>query len=148
MGRIPSDTASGRLFVTKRILFLDDVRDPEKVLGDLYVRTNLIILCRSAAEASRAVTEQKPLDIWHLDHDLNMEILDSKGAIVGAGYAEPPIPTGLGFLHWAAENARDKWPVGQVFVHSSNPPGKKNMETFIQRFERGRDEKGGADGST
>jgi hypothetical protein len=117
-------------------LFLDDVRDPEKTLGALYCRTNIVIVCRNADEAARAVAEQPVFDVWHLDHDLDMEVLDSKGTIIKAGYAEPTAPNGMDFLKWAAESASDKWPTGQVFVHSANPPGKANMESYIRTFER------------
>jgi CheY-like chemotaxis protein len=121
----------------KRILFLDDVRTPEQVLGALVPKGNSVHLCRSSDEAARVVADQDPFDVWRLDYDLNMEVLDAKGTIVTAGYTEPPAPNGLDFLKWAAEHAKDKWPVGQVYVHSANPEGQAKMRAFIQRVEEG-----------
>lgn len=117
-----------------KVLFLDDVRDPEHVLGILFVSLHEVTVCRSAAEALEAVRTKAPFDRWALDHDLGMEILGANGIVVSA--KETNAPSGLDFLKWVVERAPEKWPRGCIGVHSANPAGKANMEAFIRSYER------------
>jgi hypothetical protein len=116
-----------------RILFLDDIRDPEHVLGRIAVVSNEITICRTVGEAVQAVTKNNTFDSWQLDHDLGF-ILDSDGNQVIIGTQEPE--TGMEFLKWAAYHAKNKWPKGKIFVHSANPAGRANMESYINSFEK------------
>jgi len=117
----------------RRLLFLDDVRSPETVLGDIVVAVNDVTVCRTADEAREAVEGSPPFHAWHLDHDLGMEIKDHRGVVVSA--VEKNAPSGMDFLKWASQHP-DKWPVGRILVHSANPEGRKNMLAFIRSFER------------
>jgi len=123
-------------FIPKRILFLDDVRDPEQVLGELSCSLNEVWVLRNAHDALHAVITEPRFDCWQLDHDLGMEIKGPSGAIVSA--SEKDAPTGYDFLKLVVDACPEKWPAGQIRVHSANPVGAENMRNYIEFVERHR----------
>lgn len=96
-------------------LFLDDVRTPDSV----GLPAGSCVLVRSVEEAQATVLKEARFERWCLDHDLGEDS-----------------PTGYDFLKWASEKALDKWPVGEVWVHSANPAGAENMRVFVRHVEK------------
>ena len=102
-----------------RIIFhLDDVGNPylDGYGSDFYV------WAKEAIEAQIVINKSPKFDLWSLDFDLSYT--------GGSG-------TGMDFLEWAAEHARNKWPLGAVYVHSHHPTGARAMRKFIAKVEEG-----------
>jgi len=93
--------------------YLDAVRDPRN-----YAETSDYSIARNLENAKRIILSHAPFPRWFLDYDL------------GDG------ETGLDFLKWAAENARDKWPKGCVVVHSTDSEGSLRMKSFLSQVEQ------------
>jgi hypothetical protein len=55
---------------------------------------------------------QHEVMIMSLDHDLGDDV-----------------PTGYDLVSWMADN--DKWPTEAIYLHTSNPAGRKRMENVI-----------------
>jgi len=98
-------------------LYLDDIRD----LPD-----NSFVLVRSYKEAIEYINNNGiPLYI-SFDHDLG---IDEDGEL---------LPSGHDFAKWLVEMDMDnihKFPDNFTFnVHSANPPGKANIESYINNY--------------
>jgi hypothetical protein len=126
----------------KNILFLDDIRNPNDVLSSSIcsspnVRIDVV---RSYEAAVRAVMKDDIVyDEWWLDHDLGMTIdmaQEHHGDIIIEVVDDALALSGYDFITWAEEHAGNRWPLGEVHVHSANPVGAKRMMQVIAAFER------------
>jgi hypothetical protein len=97
-------------------LFLDDVRMPAEVIGT-HANLNDFTIARSSKEAIALVKERGlPLGMY-LDHDLGGEdttMIFLKEMV--SLFPEGPCPAYL--------------------IHSGNPVGKKNIDSFLLSWER------------
>ncbi|MFY9075957.1 hypothetical protein CRU99_13530 [Malaciobacter mytili] len=98
-------------------LYLDDLRP----LPD-----NSYILVRSYEEATKFVNKYGIPSFISFDHDL------------GVDKNEKLLPTGYDFAKWLVEMDMDKiylFPENFSFkVHSANPVGKINIETYLNNY--------------
>lgn len=98
-------------------LYLDDLRE----LPD-----NTYILARSYDEAIEYIKNNGIPDYISFDHDLGV---DSDSNL---------LPTGYDFAKWLVEMDMDDiyiFPSGfDFFVHSANPVGKVNIETYLNNY--------------
>lgn len=95
-------------------LFLDDIRSP----GDVYEDTMGWVIARSSLEAIDLVREHGMPGLISLDHDLGGD------------------DTAMHFLKWLAYEYWTEQPVPGAFVHSANPVGAKNLESFMDSWKR------------
>ena len=114
----------------KWYLWLDDLRNPhssEKRF--LHPLTNSFIWARDIEQAIYFVKTLGIPEYMALDHDLGINEIETreKNSIV---YKE----TGMQFLKWLEENMVG--PPPKWCVHSDNPEGKKNMESFLKSWEK------------
>ena len=104
--------------VKKKILAIDDVRDfPD---ADYIART--------AKDGIRALREDGPWDLLHLDHDL---------ASIGDDGREL---NGYNILCWLEENPQ--YAPAEFHLVTANPVGRKNMEMVITNINRRRQAEG------
>ncbi|EOR9074226.1 cyclic-phosphate processing receiver domain-containing protein [Escherichia coli] len=104
-------------------MFLDDIRDPEK-----YYPNQNMVLCRDYESACAYVNEHGLPQFISFDHDLGDVGEDEKTGYSFAKFlidymVENNISTGFDYI-----------------IHSSNPVGKVNIDTYLQngfRFLRG-----------
>ncbi len=84
-------------------IWLDDVRPAPD--GFIHVR--------NFVELDTLLNNQSELiEIMSFDHDLGLSVWD-----------------GYRIIKWLAENHLNRWPL-EIRVHSSNPPGRKNIEAY------------------
>lgn len=118
--------------MAKRVLFLDDVRNP----GLDFIGAEMTI-ARTVEEALIAVGSKPTFDVWTLDHDLGLAPKEKGGLVLGV--EERPAPSGFDFLKAVVRFHPEKWP-SKVLVHSANPVGKENMLAYVAWYERMREE--------
>ena len=101
-------------------LWLDDMR-PEPA-GWTRART---------VEQAQEFLSTGEVEEASLDHDLGFQV-DEEGNEI------PYYRTGYDLVKWMAETGN--WPKKRPTVHSSNPPGRRNMIATIDRYFPGGDE--------
>jgi hypothetical protein len=105
----------------KTKLYLDDLRD---LPDESY------ILARSYEEAVLYVKENGIPPFISFDHDL------------GVDEDEKLLPTGFDFAKWLVEMDMDniyKFPENfSFYVHSANPVGKANIESYLSNYLKSR----------
>lgn len=89
-----------------KTLLIDDMRD---------IKVDRI--ARTYDDGIQALTNEGPWDILYLDHDLG---------------EEDPKKTGYGIINFLEANP-DKLP-GKIELVTSNPVGRKQMQTVIERL--------------
>lgn len=98
-------------------LYLDDLRP---LPDDSY------ILARSFSKAIEYVKQNGIPNFISFDHDLGVDKNDNL------------LPTGYDFAKWLVEMDMDniyKFPADfDFFVHSANPVGKTNIETYLNNY--------------
>lgn len=96
-------------------MFLDDVRDP----SDVYpIEPNGWVVVRSSDEAIAYVKTHGMPVLVSLDHDLGGE------------------DKALYFLKWLAYEYWTEEPVPQYAIHSANPVGAANLDSFMDSWRR------------
>ncbi|MEZ4408543.1 MAG: cyclic-phosphate processing receiver domain-containing protein [Polyangiales bacterium] len=116
-------------------LFLDDERVPSPRFDPLAAtpgeaqyaalpaslgsRTDFVI-ARSSAEAIAVVSSRGLPALLCLDHDLGGD------------------DTVMAFLRWWTERVDAPFP--ELYVHSENPVGRRNVESFVRSWNRAREE--------
>ena len=96
-------------------LFLDDLREPFD---------NEYIVVRTAQEAVDLVLEKGCPSFISFDHDLG----EKDGNL---------LPTGYDFAKWLVNADMEKNIIMEDFafqVHSANPVGKKNIESYLNNY--------------
>lgn len=113
--------------MTAWTLFLDDIRFPEDV-HYVYGPHKNIVICRSMDDAVWAVRQRGLPTFISFDHDLAHEHY-------GKDEGEK---TGYTFAKWFCDHVMDnelEMPRGfAYFVHSMNPVGAKNIQTYMDNF--------------
>ena len=84
------------------------------LLDDIRVIEDVDVTCRSARQAM-PVLEKEMFDVYFFDHDLG---------------STKPGTSGYDVLKWALENDLLN-PEGSVFLVTSNPVGRQNMENQL-----------------
>ncbi len=101
----------------KTTLYLDDIRE---LPNDSW------ILVRSYDEALEYVKTNGIPNFISFDHDLGVDKYDNL------------LPTGYDFVKWLVDMDMDniyKFPEDfDFYVHSANPVGKKNIETYLNNY--------------
>lgn len=102
----------------KRLLWLDDNRDPQKhgAIGFDWAKT---------AEEAIAALKTGEVEFASLDHDLAWEHYPAAG-VPPSQYKEQ---TGYAVIEWLRENGG--WPTKGMRVHSLNPVGRVRMQIAI-----------------
>lgn len=101
-----------------KLLWLDDLRDPEEYIGAIY---GFHLWCKTAAQAILAL-ETMEFDEVSLDHDLGL--VGPNGENPGDGYD---------VLLWIESKVRlEGWKPPVMKVHSANPVAVERMEAAIQ----------------
>ncbi len=96
-------------------LFLDDLRNP----GDVYEDMTGWVVARSSLEAMDLVRDRGIPGLISLDHDLGGD------------------DTAMHFLKWLAyEHWTEEEPVPGYAVHSANPVGALNLDSFMDSWKR------------
>ena len=97
--------------MSKRILFIDDERDPP------FTDMSDIDVARSSAEALKKLSENEYGEIW-LDHDLggNDTIMPVIDFLAEMAFGGSPLQAGM-------------------VIHTANPAGRKSMATTLQRWD-------------
>ncbi len=98
-------------------MFIDDIRFPER-----YYPNQDFVLVRTYEEAVNYVNQHGLPEFISFDHDLADD--------------QEPERTGYTFAKFLVEYMMDndiKVPFDFI-VHSSNPPGKKNIEMYLSNF--------------
>lgn len=116
-------------------LFLDDERVPSPRFDALAVTSGEtqyaalpasigsredFVVARSSAEAITVVSARGLPELLCLDHDLGGD------------------DTAMVFLRWWTERVDAPFP--EVYVHSENPVGRRNVESFVRSWNRARGE--------
>lgn len=102
-------------------LWLDDVRNPEIFAERLYHREFTCLLwARDTEQACYFVKTFGLPDFMALDHDLGL-------SYSGRGQ------TSMKFLRWLSRYSDDCPEYG---IHSDNPEGAKNIESFMRSWKR------------
>lgn len=98
----------------KYSMFLDDIRDAEK-----YYPGQGMVVCRDYKSACEYVEKHGIPEFVSFDHDLGDLSIDEK-----TGYSFAKFLIDYMFEH----NLKEPF---EYFVHSSNPVGKVNIETYL-----------------
>lgn len=100
-----------------KILLIDDLRDFANPPA-----TAEVTVVRTSEEAVELLTHDLIWDEIWLDHDL--------GEVNGVNDTIMPVVDHLAFMGYAETNAG----IGVVYVHTSNPVGRKQMNSTLTRF--------------
>jgi len=102
------------IFDTGWALFLDDVRSP----GDVHEDTEGWVVLRTSLEAIDFVREHGMPAVMSLDHDLGGD------------------DTAMQFLKWMAYEFWTNEAVPSYMIHSANPVGCENIDSFMESWDR------------
>lgn len=123
----------------KTALYLDDVRTPTENLPN-YHPWNVV---RNYNEFEKWIIENGIPDLISFDHDLAKEHMDDYFSQFGKeGFQIPDYEsykekTGLDCAKFLVEYCQKmNVPLKQCVVHSHNPVGAKNIQSFINGFHR------------
>jgi hypothetical protein len=114
-------------------LFLDDVREPNQVTWARFPQHNIAIV-RNYDEFTKHVSTFGLPGFVCFDHDLDDQHYYA-GLSGKSNYG--PVPTGYDCAKWLVdfcENSGNKFP--DYVVHSMNPVGKKNIESYIENAKK------------
>jgi len=123
-------------------LFLDDFRNPEQAFA--YTRNTVYLLeewqtMRSYNDFVDIITNNGLPEIVSFDHDLadehyNDEMYNGTESYDKL-YATFKEKTGMDCVKWLVDYCIDnKKPFPKWFIHSMNPAGKINMESYIENY--------------
>ena len=133
-------------------IYLDDLRVPSdsikhSKIPQLYVNNNEWVIVRNYDEFVNTITSRQEVGQWPMfisyDHDLGIE--HTKFFWDNGGFRNPPNPddanftekTGLDCAKWLCEYVmNNKLPLPGFAVHSANPVGRKNIQTYLENFNK------------
>jgi hypothetical protein len=131
-------------------LFLDDLRTPRMgsknlpEYSDLYENQEWVVV-RSYGDFVNYITEHGLPKLVSFDHDLGIEHM--KYYFDNGGHDNPPDPmnadfeekTGYDCAKWLVDYCIDNQAnLPDYLVHSANPIGKKNIESYLENFKKNR----------
>ena len=123
----------------KKALYLDDIRKPTTTIPG-YEPWYVV---RNYDEFVEWITQNGIPDLLSFDHDLADEHIDDYyQQIASQGYQHPSYDnfkekTGLDCARWLAEHCQNNnLQLNAVSVHSHNPVGASNIQSFINGFKR------------
>jgi hypothetical protein len=129
-------------------LFLDDLRTPRMgsknlpEYSDLYENQEWVVV-RSYDDFVNYITEHGLPELVSFDHDLGIEHM--KYYFDNGGHDNPPDPmnadfeekTGYDCAKWLVDYCIDNQAnLPDYLVHSANPIGKKNIESYLENFKK------------
>ena len=124
----------GNTTMAKRALYLDDVRTPTTPLPG-YENWEVV---RNYDEFTDWITKNGVPDFISFDHDLADEHMNDYFQQVSLhGFQYPAYETyqektGMDCARWLADYVQlNKVPLGKLCVHSHNPVGTTNIQTFL-----------------
>ena len=119
--------------LTKRLLFLDDIRYPihayHYTRQDIFLRNDWYIV-RNYKQFINRILENGLPDMISFDHDLADEHYlqpDSQQFVEKTGY-----DCAKWLVEYCMDNGTD---LPQFYSHSMNPVGKENIESFLRNFK-------------
>lgn len=122
----------------KKALYLDDVRTPTTTIQG-FEPWHVV---RSYEEFVNWITENGVPDLISFDHDLADEHMnDYYKQVLQQGYQHPDYEnyrekTGLDCARWLAEHIQaNNLQLKSVSVHSHNPVGATNIQSFVNGFK-------------
>lgn len=120
-------------------LYLDDIRTPTETLSG-YSEWNIV---RNYDEFVEWITENGIPDLVSFDHDLAEEHMDDYlKQIMVEGFQHPSYhdykeKTGLDCAKFLVEySEKNNIPLKQCVVHSHNPVGARNIQSYINGYLR------------
>lgn len=123
----------------KRALYLDDKRTPTTTIPG-YLAWDVV---RNYDEFVSYITEHGIPDLISFDHDLADEHMDDYfNQVAVQGYQHPTYDlyqekTGLDCARWLVDHCQENnLKINSVSVHSHNPVGASNIQSFINGFKR------------
>jgi len=111
-------------------LYLDDLRHPNQTYSDEVreLRPREWTVARSSEEAKKLVLERGMPERMSLDHDLGI-CSNGKGGVT--------TDVAMTFLKWLASEYWDGvQDVPWYAIHSANPVGAKNIQSFMDSWTR------------
>jgi hypothetical protein len=121
-------------------LFLDDVRVPYDVfrmyINPLYENDSDWVIVRNYYEFVNYITKFGRPDFISFDHDLSYDhYLEENQSDIN--YENLEEKTGYDACKWLCEYCLENdLPIPSYFVHSANPVGKKNIESYLENFKK------------
>ncbi|MDQ1094990.1 MULTISPECIES: cyclic-phosphate processing receiver domain-containing protein [Chryseobacterium] len=120
--------------MTKRLLFLDDIRYPFEVYhytqNDIFRRKDWYIV-RNYEQFTGRILEQGLPEMISFDHDLADE------HYLKTGSQEFVEKAGYDCAKWLVEYCMDHLlDLPEFYCHSLNPVGKENIESLLNNFKR------------
>lgn len=120
--------------MTKRLLFLDDIRYPIEAYHytkqDVFLKKDWHIV-RNYEQFVNRILEKGLPEMISFDHDL-----------ADVHYLKPDSPefiekTGYDCAKWLVEYCMDNYlDLPKSYCHSMNPVGKKNIESLLKNFKK------------
>lgn len=119
--------------MTKRLLFLDDIRYPVEAYHytrqDIFLRKDWHIVRNYEQFVSRILEKRLP-DMISFDHDL------AEVHYLQPGSGEYTEKTGYDCAKWLVEYCMDHHlDLPEFYCHSMNPVGKENIESLLKNFK-------------
>ncbi|WP_394338014.1 cyclic-phosphate processing receiver domain-containing protein [Chryseobacterium lactis] len=120
--------------MTKRLLFLDDIRYPIEAYPytkqDVFLRNDWYIV-RNYEQFIKRILEKGLPEMISFDHDLGDEYCAKSGS------HECIEKTGYDCAKWLIEYCMDNLlPLPKFYCHSMNPVGKMNIESLLKNFKK------------
>lgn len=114
------------------VLWLDDVRNPKQFIPQY----DNVVWVKHYNEFVQYIQENSLPDLISFDHDLG-----DYQALYSSGYIEGELPedekTGYDCIKWLIDYCIDnKLKLPECIVHSANPVGKKNIESYIENYKK------------
>lgn len=120
--------------LTKRLLFLDDIRYPidayHYTRQDIFLRNDWFIV-RNYKQFINRILENGLPDMISFDHDLADQhyLKSNSGEFIEK--------TGYDCAKWLTEYCMDNYlSLPDFFCHSMNPVGKENIESLLKNFKK------------
>ncbi len=120
--------------LTKRLLFLDDIRYPidayHYTKQDIFLRKDWHIVRNHEQFVNRILEKELP-EMISFDHDLADQHYTDQGS---QEYVEK---TGYDCAKWLVEYCMDNdVDLPKFYCHSMNPVGKNNIESLLNNFKK------------
>jgi len=121
-------------------VFLDDVRVPYDVfrlnINPLYEKNEDWVIVRNYYEFINYITKFGLPEFVSYDHDLSFDhYLEENQSDID--YENLEEKTGYDACKWLCKYCLENdLPIPSYYVHSANPVGKKNIETYLENFKK------------
>jgi len=122
-------------------LFLDDVRVPYDVfrltVNPLYENNEDWVIVRDYYQFIDAITKFGVPEYISFDHDLSYDAYLPENQEGDIDYTQLKEKTGYDACKWLCEYCDDnKVEIPQYYVHSANPVGANNIDTYLKNFKK------------